>query len=55
MSRVNYYKELSADFSKPGLVPKELADELLSQGEIFSNMMKDTQPEIGTAYSFARV
>ena len=55
MSRVNYYKELAADFSKPGLVSKGVADKLLSQGAKFSKMLEAAQPEIGQSYTLVQI
>ena len=55
MPRVNYYKELTANYSKPGLISKVMSDKLLSQGEKITKFLEATQPEIGITYSFSHI
>lgn len=44
--RTNYYKELSADYSKPGLVSNELVVKLLQDAETYISLREETLPEI---------
>jgi hypothetical protein len=53
--RTNYYKELSADYSKPGLVSKELASKLIQDAETYISLREQTLPEITSEYSLAQI
>lgn len=53
--RTNYYEELSADYSKPGLVSKELADKLIEDAEKYIFLREETLPEITPQYSLAQI
>lgn len=53
--RINYYQELSADYSKPGLVSKELGDKLLQDALEYISLREDTLPEITPEYSLAQI
>lgn len=53
--RTNYYKELSADYSKPGLVSSELADKLIKDAETYISLREKTLPEITSAYSLKQI
>jgi len=51
----NYYNELSADYSKLGLISNELAVRLLINGEIYISLREETLPEITPEYSLAQI
>jgi hypothetical protein len=51
----NYYNELSADYSKPGLISNELAVRLLINGEIYISLREETLPEITPEYSLEQI
>lgn len=53
--RTNYYEKLSADYSKPGLVSKELADKLIEDAEKYIFLREETLPEITPQYSLAQI
>src|SRR5260370_2106201 len=53
--RTNYYKDLPADYSKPGLVSAELGQKLLRNAEKYIALREERLPEIGPAYSLERV
>ena len=53
--RTNYYKDLLADYSKPGLVSAELGQKLLRNAEKYIALREDKLPEIGPAYNLERV
>ncbi|MDZ8104961.1 MAG: hypothetical protein RM338_04955 [Nostoc sp. DedQUE12a] len=48
--RVNYYKELSADYSKPGLVSDELKIKLIQQSEELISKKEAILPAIDSNY-----
>lgn len=48
--RTNYYQDLSADYSRPGLVSEEDAKKLILDGEKFVTMKETTMPQIGPDY-----
>jgi hypothetical protein len=54
MSR-NYYGQLSADFSRPGLVSKELGDQLIKDADIFIAQKEDVLPSIDSSYNTAQI
>ncbi|PMB04713.1 hypothetical protein CEN49_20115 [Fischerella thermalis CCMEE 5273] len=49
--RNNYYKDLSADYSRPGLVPDDLGKKLISDAEKYIALQKPTLPEITPEYT----
>lgn len=53
--RVNYYKELTADYSRPGLVSPELQAALIKKGEDIVAMKEATLPELGADYTLAQI
>lgn len=53
--RFNYYKDLSADYSKPGLVSPELAEKLIFEAEKFISLKEDNFPEITPNYSLEQI
>ena len=53
--RINYYRDLSADFSRPGLVGPEAAKQLIADAARFMNMKEGTLPEIGSAYPLEQI
>lgn len=48
--KVNYYKDLSADYSRPGLVPQDLRNRLLQDGEKFVAMKESSLVPISSDY-----
>jgi hypothetical protein len=48
--RVNYYKDLAADYSKPGLVSQEVAEQLIFEAEKMIALKEETLPAIGLDY-----
>ena len=55
MRRVNYYKGLEADYSRPGLVPEELKAKLIEKGEKIVTLKEATLPEINSDYSLEKI
>lgn len=55
LTRVNYYKELSADYSKPDLVPENQQKELIELAEKFIAMKEDILPPITAEYSLEKI
>jgi hypothetical protein len=53
--RMNYYKGLAADYSKPAPVPEELAAKLIADGEKFIAMKAKTLPTVGPDYSLEQI
>jgi len=49
-NRVNYYKDLTADYSKPGLVSNELQKKLILEAERIIAMKEASLPEIEVDY-----
>jgi hypothetical protein len=49
--RVNYYKDLLADYSKPGLVSDEMKKKLLDDAAKFIALKEATLPQIGAGYT----
>jgi hypothetical protein len=54
MSR-KYYEELSADFSRPGLVPTALGDQLIEQAESFISLKESDLPAMDASYDAAQI
>lgn len=50
LKRKNYYQELAADYSRPGLVSKEMGDALIELGISFLALKEANNPSIGTTY-----
>jgi hypothetical protein len=48
--RINYYANLAADYSRPGLVPVELGDRMITLATRFVAMKEPTLPAIGPDY-----
>ena len=46
-AKTNYYKVLSADYSKPGLIEDKLKSSLIQAAEEFIAMKEDVLPKIG--------
>lgn len=53
--RINHYKDLSADYSKPGLVSNELAYKLIKAAETYISLREEKLPEITAEYSLAQI
>jgi hypothetical protein len=53
--RTNYYKDLSADYSMPGPVPKKEGDALISKAERMIALKEPTLPDVGIGYTLDQV
>lgn len=53
--RINYYKELAADYSRPGLVSDELKNKLIQQAEEITAKKEDKLPEITSSYTLEEI
>lgn len=53
--RINYYKDLSADYSKPGLVSDELAAKLIEEAEKYLSFREENLPEITPDYTLEQI
>lgn len=53
--RINYYKGLSADYSKPGIVADELQKKLISEAEKYITLQQAILPEITPEYNLKQV
>ena len=53
--RINYYKELAADYSRPVPVAKDLSDRFIADAKRFIDMKEDTLPEISADYSLDQI
>lgn len=53
--RMNYYQDLSADYSKPGLVSLELAEKLIFEAEKFISLKEDHFPAITPGYPLEQI
>lgn len=53
--RTNYYKDLSADYSRPVKVSPEQAKEMIAQAEKILAMKEATLPEIGPDYTMEQI
>ncbi|MBO3459420.1 hypothetical protein G7B40_002655 [Aetokthonos hydrillicola Thurmond2011] len=51
----NYYNELCADYSKPGLVSDEQVVKLLNDAEIYISQQEQNLPEITSEYSTEQI
>ena len=55
MPRINYYKDLTADYSKPGLVSDEIKQQLIELGEKIVAMKEENLPEINSDYTLEQI
>lgn len=55
MKRINYYKELEADYSKVGAVPENLQKKLIEKAEKLVAMKEATLPDINADYSLEQI
>jgi hypothetical protein len=53
--RTNYYQDLAADYSKPGLVSEEMKQQLIAMGEQFVAMKRDVLPQVDTTYTLEQI
>ncbi|MEM7716505.1 MAG: hypothetical protein AAF349_23545, partial [Cyanobacteria bacterium P01_A01_bin.68] len=53
--RINYYKELAADYSRSGLIADDLKKKLIQQGEEITTKKEDTLPEINSSYTLQQI
>ncbi len=53
--RKNYYADLSADYSRPGLVAKDLADRLIRDAEAMIAKKEKTLTPVGDGYTLAQI
>jgi hypothetical protein len=55
MERANYYKDLAADYSRPGLVSVDVGKKLIEDAEKIVAMKEKTLPEIDPHYSLEQI
>ncbi|MUL39069.1 hypothetical protein [Gloeocapsopsis dulcis] len=55
LKRINYYENLSANYSKPGLVSDEIGKKLIGDAEKYITFKEETLPEITTEYSVEQI
>ncbi len=55
MKRTNYYKDLSADYSKPGQISPEMSAKLIKEAERIILLREKTLPEVTPEYSLAQI
>jgi hypothetical protein len=55
MKRVNYYQDLSADYSRPGLISPDLAKKLIVEAERIISLKEDKLPEINADYPIEQI
>ncbi|MDJ0532135.1 MAG: hypothetical protein QNJ70_06500 [Xenococcaceae cyanobacterium MO_207.B15] len=53
--RINYYNDLAADYSKPGLVSNELGKKLIEKAEEIVAMKEETLPPISPNYTLEQI
>ena len=53
--RISYYQELSADYSRPGLVSEEMQQKLIQMAELFVAQKEDTLPEVNSNYTLEQI
>nr|WP_072013786.1 ethyl tert-butyl ether degradation protein EthD [Myxosarcina sp. GI1] len=53
--RTNYYRDLAADYSRPGLVTSYVAKKLIEDGERYAAMKEATLPEINASYTLTQI
>jgi len=54
-NRINYYKDLTANYSQPGLVSPELASKLIFEAEKFISLKEEQLPAIAPDYSLEEI
>lgn len=54
-TRVSYYRDLIADYSRPGLVSDEMKKKLINDGLSFILMKEPTLPEISPEYDWETI
>jgi hypothetical protein len=54
-NRVSYYQDLSADYSRPGLVADDLKQKLIADAAKFVAMKESLLPEINSDYSAEQI
>lgn len=55
IKRINYYKDLDADYSRPNLVPDELKAQLIAKGEAIVKQMETELPPIDENYTLETI
>ena len=55
MALRNYYEDLSADYSRPGLVSEELKATLIQRSDEIGNLQEAELPVIGSDYTLSRL
>ena len=55
VNRVNYYKDLEADYSRPGLISEDMKKKLIEKAEKITAMKEATLPEINGNYSLKKI
>lgn len=53
--RTNYYKDLAADYSRPGLVAESLQNDLITLSLKINEMQGESPPVIGDDYPMSRI
>jgi len=53
--RINFYKELAADYSHPEPVPRHIGDKLISESERFLRMKEKGLPDISSRYTLEQI
>jgi hypothetical protein len=53
--RTNYYAELSANYSRPGLVSEEMKTKLIKRAEEINILQEEILPEITAEYSLEKI
>jgi hypothetical protein len=55
VKQTNYYKDLSANYSKPGMISKELSAKLIKEAETFISLREAVLPEVDPTYNLTRI
>jgi hypothetical protein len=55
MARVNYYENLSADYSKPAAIPPSQGQKLIDDALKYAKMKEKTLPVLGPDYSLEQI
>src|SRR4051794_3975031 len=53
--RTNYYAKLEADYSRPGLVTKEVGDRLIKKAEAMIAQKEKALPPVDAAYPLSKI
>ena len=53
--RINYYKDLVADYSKPGLISEEMKAQLIQKAWDFITLKESVLPQIGSDYTSEQI